>query len=121
MFHSKILPATMAAVITLGATTGIAYAGNRERSGETENAQELAAVLNAKTSLAQAIAAAEQETGGKAIDTGLENQDGNMTFEVEVAEGNTVKKVLVDLQTGKVVKIMAADTEHGENGHRDED
>ncbi len=48
MFHSKLLPAAVAAVIALGSTAGIAYAGNSERSGETENAQELAAVLNAK-------------------------------------------------------------------------
>jgi hypothetical protein len=54
MFRSKFLPATMAAVIALGAS-GAAFAA----TGENENGQEIAAVLGAKTSVTQAIAAAE--------------------------------------------------------------
>lgn len=120
MLRSKLLPAAMAAALALGSTAGIAFAANNNhgRSGEPEEAQEAAAVINAKTSLAQAIASAEQQTGGKAIETGLENQDGVMLFEIEIAKGNTVQTVLVDSRTGKVVKVMSADTE---NGEQDED
>tara|TARA_R110002096_G_C14516811_1_gene716591 strand:- start:3 stop:179 length:177 start_codon:yes stop_codon:yes gene_type:complete len=45
----------MAAVIALG-TAGVAFAS----SGEKENANEISAVLNAKTSISQAVAAAEK-------------------------------------------------------------
>lgn len=119
MLRSRVIPAAMAAAIALGAASGIAHARDSGGSGENDRAQERAAVLNAKTSIVQAIAAAEQETGGKAIDAGLENQNGNMSYEVEVAKGDKVEKVLVDLQTGKVLKVAAADTEHGE--HEDQD
>jgi uncharacterized membrane protein YkoI len=118
MLRPKIIQATMVAVIALGGT-GAAFAGAGAK--EVNEQEEIAAVLNAKTSLTQAIAAAEQQTGGKAIDTGLENQDGTMAFEVKVAKGSTVQKVLIDLDSGKVIKVMAADADHDEGGDNDED
>jgi uncharacterized membrane protein YkoI len=121
MLRTKIIPIALAAVIAVGSTLSVAYAANNNRDGDNEGAQELAAVVNAKTSLGQAIAAAEQQSGGKAIDAGLENENGTMTFAVEVAKDNTVQKVLVDLQTGKVLKVLAADSEHGEHGEHEND
>jgi hypothetical protein len=44
-----------------------------------------------------------------------------MAFAVAVAKDNTVQKVLVDLQSGKVLKVAAADSEHGEDGEHDSD
>ena len=117
MLRTKIVPIAVAAVIAVGSALGVAYAANNKHGGENEGAQERAALVNAKTSLAQAIATAEQQSGGKAIDAGLENEKGTMTFAVEVAKDNTVQKVLVDLQTGKVLKIVAADNDDGENEH----
>jgi len=119
MLRTKIVPIAMAAVIAVGTTVGVAYAANDKRGGE--GAQELATVVSAKISLAQAIAAAEQQTGGKAIDAGLENENGTMAFAIEVAKDNTVQKVLVDLQTGKVLKVGASENERGEDGERDND
>jgi uncharacterized membrane protein YkoI len=121
MLRSKIVPIAMAAVIALGGAASVAYAAKHERGGEHEGAQEIAAILNAKTSLVQAIAAAEQQTGGKAIDAGIENENGVTAFAVEVAKDNSVQKVLVDLQTGKVLKVVAADNEQGENDEQDND
>jgi uncharacterized membrane protein YkoI len=115
MLRSKIVPIAMAAVIAIGGTVGFAYAANNNRGGEHEGGQEIASVLNAKTSLAQAIATAEQQSGGKAIDAGLENENGPMAFAVEVAKDNTIQKVLIDLQTGKVLKVVADDNEQGEH------
>jgi uncharacterized membrane protein YkoI len=121
MLRTKIVPIAMAAAIAVGSTVGVAYAANDNRSGENEGAQELATVVNAKTSLTQAIVAAEQQSGGKAIDAGLENENGAMAFAVDVAKDNTVQKVLVDLQSGKVLKVVAADSEQGENGEHEND
>ena len=120
MLRTKIVPIAMAAVIAVGSTVGLAYAANNEH-GANEGAQELAALVNAKTTLAQAIAAAEQQTGGKAIDAGLENENGAMAFAIEVAKDNTVQKVHVDLQSGKVLKAAAADSQHGEDGEHESD
>ena len=118
MFRSKILPATFVAALTL-AGTGAALADNKGK--DTDEQQELSAVTNAKTSLSQAIAAAEQETGGKAFDTGLENQEGPLAYEVEIAKGNTLQKVLVDLDSGKVIKVTAGDAHHEDADEHDGD
>jgi uncharacterized membrane protein YkoI len=118
MRRSKIIPAAMAAVIVLG-STGAAFSAKAET--ETHRQQEINAVLKAKTSLAQAIAAAEQDTGGKAVETGLENQDGVMAYEVKIAKGDTLQKVLVDLDSGKVIKVTAAEVNHEEGGENDDE
>ena len=78
MVRSNIILTTMVALITL-AGVGAAFAG--ENGNETDQRSELNAVTNAKTSLSQAIAAAEQETRGNAVDASLENQDGVMAYE----------------------------------------
>lgn len=116
MVRSKSILACTVVLITL-AGAGAALAG------ENDQQSELNAVTNAKTSLSQAIAAAEQETGGKAVETGLENQDGVMAYEIKVAKGNTLQKVLVDADSGKVTKVMAADAgdENAEHEDQDED
>jgi uncharacterized membrane protein YkoI len=85
MVRSDIILTTMVALTTL-AGAGAAFAG--ENGNETDQQSELNAVTNAKTSLSQAIAAVEQETGGKAVDAGLENQNGVMAHEIEMAKGN---------------------------------
>ena len=46
--------------------------------------------------MAQAIASAEQQTGGKAIGSGIEDQDGAIFLEVTVLKDGQRRKVLVD-------------------------
>jgi uncharacterized membrane protein YkoI len=105
MFRRKLIPAVLATAMVVGSTAGAVYAGS------DDSAKELAALRNAKISLAQAIAGAEQKSGGKAISAGLNNENGAMAYGVEVVKGNTVQTVLVDLNSGEVVKILPADTE----------
>ena len=113
MFRKKLIPVAMATVIALGTAAGLASAGTND------NAQEMAALSSAKTSLNQAIATAEQKVGGKAINGGLNNENGVMTYAVEVVDkGNTVQTVLVDLNTGGIVKVAPADVEPGENAEK---
>jgi hypothetical protein len=54
-------------VVGVGSIAGVVYAGS------DDSAKELAALRNAKISLAHAIAGAEQKSGGKAISAGLNN------------------------------------------------
>lgn len=118
MLLSRIIPAGFVSVLALGGGT----AALAEDNGQETN-HELSAVTNAKTSLSQAIAAAEQETGGKAVGAGLENQDGSMAYEIEIAKGS-LQEVLVDLDSGKVIKVMAAsagDDEADEQNEAGED
>ena len=104
MLCKQIIPSVLATVVVIGSVVG-AYAGS------DNNAQEMAALRNAKISLAQAITGAEQKSGGKAINAGLNNENGAMTYGIEVIKDNSIETVLVDLNTGEVVKVLPADTE----------
>ena len=71
---------------------------------------------SAKISMSQALTAAEQATGGKAVGTGIEDQVGTIHFEVTILKDNARQKVLVDTQTGQVVKtVMADDDDEGDS------
>ena len=74
-------------------------------------------MLQAKITLTEAIATAEKETAGKAINAGVDNENGTIFIGVAVVQGKKVQKVLIDPQTGKVVKTTARDDD-GENGEQ---
>jgi uncharacterized membrane protein YkoI len=100
----------VATIVALGGAAGIAQAGDKL------DAAEMAKLAAAKTSLSQAIAIAEKETGGKAIDADFDNEDGTLSLEIEVLKDNAVSKVIIDADTGKVLKVAAvADNEDEEN------
>lgn len=99
MLRSKILPATMAAVFAI-VTGGAALAA----SGENENGQEIAAVIGAKTSVAQAIAAAEQKTGGRAMRIDVEKDKEAYLYKVRTVSKEKVAEVFVDPVSGQIVR-----------------
>lgn len=107
-----------AAAIAAGtlATAGTAFA----RDSSTDEA---AIMARAKVTMSQAIAAAEQQTGGKAVGSGIEDQDGTVFLEVQVLKDNQRHKVLIDPQSGQVVKTVMNDhddehEDHGEHERR---
>lgn len=94
-----------------------AFAEGTSEAGET-NVNETQALMNAKISIADAIKAAEAEGKGKAVDSGINDENGEVSYQVEVvAPDGKRTDVFVDLQTGKVLKMAAADSaeEGGEN------
>ena len=115
MKRTKLLNVAIAGVLA-ASTLGVAYAKNNET-----RTNEAAVIANAKVTLAQAIATAEQQIGGKAVGTGIEEQHGSVAFEVEVLKDGQKHKVLVDPQTGQIVKTAMADTEQNENGRENDD
>lgn len=96
MNTKQIVILVAAGMIATGAGGSLAYA---EEHGNHTDAQALA---NSKISLSQAIATAEQQAGGKAVDAGVDNENGTVRIAVEVASNQGVKTVLVDPQTGQV-------------------
>lgn len=88
-----------------------------EDSEERGLDDDAAAMLTANVTLADAIATAEKEAGGKAISAGIDDEDDAFFIAVTVARGEQVRTVLIDPQNGKVVKIGA----HDEDGEDDED
>lgn len=112
MIRWKLLTAAMAGMIASGAIGGSIAAYARNNDNPTDEA---AIMANAKISMAQAIAIAGQQLGGTAVGTGIEDQDGTVYFEVQILNGGTRHKVLIDPQTGKVVKTVTADNERSEH------
>ena len=102
----------------LAATTivvsSLVYA-NRDGNEEQNDA---AALAQAKISLTQAVAAAEQKVNGKAVRAELEDENGKIVYGVEVINGGKSIDVKVDIATGGILSAQAdqADHEGDENG-----
>ncbi len=97
-------PLALVALIGLGATAQIGYASER-----SERQNDAAALANAKVTLQQAVATAEQQAGGRAASADLQQDKGVPQFEVEVVGQQGVKTVLVNAQTGTVTAIHAGE------------
>jgi uncharacterized membrane protein YkoI len=107
----KFVPLALAAILATSAAGSAALA--KERNDEGRDA---AALANAKVSLAQAIATAEQQAGGKAVGAGVDNENGTVRIAVEVADGQGVKTVLVDPLSGQVTGTHSGG-DHDEEEH----
>ena len=98
MNTKRIVPVALAALLALGAmgVTAQAKEGDQDR-------RDAAALADMKVSLQQAIATAEQQTGGRAVGADVSRERVTTHIAVEVATGaQGVKTVLVDAQTGQV-------------------
>jgi uncharacterized membrane protein YkoI len=94
-------PLILAGVIVLGlAGPGLAGPGPAANADAT---REETALLGAKVSLSQAIATAEQKTGGKAFDAGVDVAKGKPRIIVETNGPEGVQTVIVDAQSGEIV------------------
>ena len=104
MRRNKLFAAFAAGLmVTAPIAAGSVWAKNDRRTDEG------AVMARAKITMAQAITTAEQVTGGKAVGTGIEDQDGTVFLEVQVLKGDQRHKVLLDPQSGQVVKVVLED------------
>jgi len=106
MFTKKMIAPMFAVVL---AATGVCIADVAK--ADDDDAAENAAIASATITLQQATQTAEAAAGGKAVESGIDDDDDGMYYykvEVRAADG-TEKKVLIDMKTGKVVKIKADD------------
>lgn len=111
MNTARIIPIALTAVIAVSALGVNAYAA--ERGGQDKADQ--AMLANAKVTLQQAIATAEQQTGGRAVSADLNQKQGMARFSVEIAGQQGVRTVLVDAQTGQVTATNAVDQDSEDN------
>lgn len=95
------LPLAMAAVLVTATIGGTALAADRDEDRETT------ALQGAKVSLTQAIATAEQQTGGRAYDAGVDVKGGQTRIAVETNGPKGVQTVTIDAQSGQVVGTHA--------------
>jgi uncharacterized membrane protein YkoI len=76
-------------------------------SDEADEAQEQTALQGNMITLAQAIAIAEHQTGGKAYDAGVDVDHGKPRAVVETNGPNGVQTVIIDAQSGQIVGTHA--------------
>jgi uncharacterized membrane protein YkoI len=121
----------VAAVFLVPLTISLAVpvlAEENEGSGEAE-VNETQAIMNAKIGIADAIRAAETESKGKAVQSGLNDENGAVSYQVEVLMPDGKRSdVFVDLDTGKILKMAAEESDegnqqddNGENGQEGND
>ncbi|WP_019866048.1 PepSY domain-containing protein [Methylovulum miyakonense] len=102
---NKIFRSLMA--IGLLAVTGatLSHAGEAKH----DDGKNLQMFSQAKISLAEAIKAAEQKTGGKALEAELDDEAKTLQFEVEIVKDGKIHEVMVDGNTGQVLKAALDD------------
>lgn len=101
------------------ATTAAAWAASDGRHDGKAGANDARAISQAKVSLTQAIAAAEQQTGGKASKAEYERTRNGWVYDVEVVNGADVFDVKVDASAGTVISSAADQADRGDE-HEDE-
>jgi uncharacterized membrane protein YkoI len=99
--HFAALP--IAGLLLLGAAAPSFAAGNNKHEGQNAEMRERDALANTNLTLSQAIATAEQQTGGKAYDAGADVDTGTPRVVVETNGPKGVQTVTIDAQSGKVV------------------
>ncbi len=113
---AKIIMTVLTAGAALAGLNAFVMASEKE---SVDGPKEKAAIASAKITLKQAIATAEQAAGGKATANGIENQDDSaIYYDVTVDKAGKPQKVLIDMQTGKVVSI-ALETNGAETDKKD--
>lgn len=113
MYHYTKLALLVVALATGG---GIAYAVTSQQAGMENDAL---AIGKAKVSLTQAIATAEQQTGGKASRAALEHEKGSWVFDVEVVKGGKVFDVRIDADQGTALSSKEDKADHHHHEHDD--
>jgi uncharacterized membrane protein YkoI len=117
MIPTKIV-VTALGMLVLG---GTASAFARE-SSDGKEADEVAAYAQVRRTLAEAIATAEGQSGGRAVEAKLEQEHGAVAFKVEILKDGGFRNVLIDAKTGQILKSDLADHEDKEeDGEQDDD
>ncbi len=101
----KMLSVLFALGIIVASSVNLAQA---EKS-ENKEAKELRLFNQATISLQDAIKAAEEKIGGKAMEAEVDDESAAVRFEIEVVKDGKVHEVMVDGKTGKVVKASLED------------
>ena len=114
--------ALLAGILMLPLASTLPAFAESQAEGSEVQIDENQAIMNAKISIADAIRAAEAEGKGKAVDSGLNDENGTVSYQVEVlAPDGKRTDIFVDLQTGKVLKMADAGTGEGDQQNENDE
>ena len=88
--------------LRVDADTGKVLSAKQEKLDKDDIA-EYKAMKNSKVSLAQAMEKATQNVNGKVIEAGFDVDNSKSVYEIKVAKGNQIHKIVIDSMTGKVI------------------
>jgi uncharacterized membrane protein YkoI len=77
---------------------------------DRDDKAELEAFQNAKQTLLQALKAAEDHSGGKAIEAGLDETDGKVVYEIGIMKNGVLETVDVNPENGQVIAAQSPPT-----------
>lgn len=103
MFRTTINGMAIAAALVL--TGGAVLPAN----ADAKKCEPACCCQSSKVSAAEAVTTAEQETGGRAVKLGIEDQNGTYLYEIQTATPDKVADAFIDPATGKVVRIEDKD------------
>lgn len=115
---SVLIGVALTGLLSAAAIGGAALASNAPPHQEDERT-EIAAVNGAHISLSQAVALAERQGSGKAMEASFDDETGSR-WEIEVATGDHVTAYAVDMQSGAITS-MAQDADEADEGAEDND
>lgn len=110
------------AAFTASGTIAVAVAPAPAMEADSQGldgAAEFSELAGAMLSLADAVAAAENQSGGKAVEVALDNVSANAAFQVQIVTANGSHRLAVDAATCVVTEV--ADGSEGEKGGGNED
>lgn len=108
--NNRLVIVLISTGLVLG-SVGFAYA----EKANNDEAKEFLHFSQAKISLADAIKAAENKVGGKAMEAELDDEPKTVQFEVEVVKDGKIHKVSVDGKTGLVLAAALDDDKDDEH------
>jgi uncharacterized membrane protein YkoI len=91
------------AAIALAGVLFLGLAGPTFAANSDDEAREETALQGSKLTLSQAISTAEQQTGGKAFDAGVDVEHEKPRLVVETNGPNGVQTVVFDAETGQII------------------
>jgi len=98
--------------LLLDTTTGKVLRNERKNASGKDRAA-VARLASSRTTLAQAVEAAERKGAGKAVAAAFEDhRDGSGVFEVDVAANDAIQRFRIDAASGQVVDARAAKKDH---------
>lgn len=88
--------------VKVDANSGKVLSSKQDRLDKEDRA-EYRAMKQAKVSLNQAMQKATQNVNGKVIKAEFDIDNGKSVYEIKVAKGNEIHKIVVDSMTGKTI------------------
>lgn len=103
--HTKLL--TSLCALTVMAVSSIGFTQAAE--SKNKEAKEIQLFSQATISLQDAIKAAEQKVGGKAMEAEINDESATVQFEIEILKAGQIHEAMVDGKTGNVLKVSQED------------